>query len=188
MKIILGSKSFGRKKVLEDAGYTFIVMDPNIDEKSIRSDDYRKLPMLLAHAKADTLLKQIHEPAILITSDQIVVCKNEIREKPISKQQAQEFLRSYGNNFAETFTAVVVTNTATGKYTEGLEVVKIFFKPIPENVINQVIDEGRVMHTTGAFMSEDPLLMPYIKHIEGSADSVIGLPLKLTERLMKQVM
>lgn len=187
MKIILGSKSFGRRKVLEDAGYIFEIMTADIDEKAIRSEDYVQLPMLLAHAKAKALLVRINDPAILITSDQIVVCNNELREKPESKEQAKEYLRSYGTYPAQTYTSVVVTNTSTKKQEESLDIVKIFFKPIPENIINSVVEEGKVMHTAGGFMTEHPLLEPYIDHIEGSGDSVLGLPLKLTERLIRAV-
>lgn len=39
MKIILGSKSKGRRGVLESLGYEFEVMLADIDEKVIRSDD-----------------------------------------------------------------------------------------------------------------------------------------------------
>ena len=38
-----------------------------------RSEDPGALTLALAHAKADALLPQIHEPALLITSDQVVV-------------------------------------------------------------------------------------------------------------------
>lgn len=187
MKIILGSKSPWRKKVLEDAGYSFDVMTADIDEKAIRSEDYKQLPILIARAKAKALIGRIQEPAILITSDQIVVCNNELREKPESKEQAKEYLQSYGTYPPQTYTSMVVTNTVTKRQEEALDIVKIFFKPIPEKVIDAVIEEGKVMHTSGGFMTEHPLLEPYIECIEGSADSVLGLPLKLTEKLIRVV-
>ena len=39
MKIILGSNSKSRRKVLTDMGYDFEVVAPNIDEKAIRHPD-----------------------------------------------------------------------------------------------------------------------------------------------------
>jgi len=187
MKIILGSKSPWRKKVLEDAGYSFEVMNADIDEKAIRSDDYTKLPILVARAKAAALLGKIHEPSLLITSDQVCVCNNELREKPESKEQAREYLRSYATYPAQTNTSVVVTNTATMKRAEGVDIAKTYFKPIPEDVIEKIIEEGSIMHTAGGFMTESPLFEPYIDHIQGSGDSVIGLPLHLVEELIKSV-
>jgi septum formation protein len=73
MHIILGSQSQGRRELLSAMGYAFAVMPANIDARVIRSEDPGVLTLALAHAKADALLPQIHEPALLITSDQVVV-------------------------------------------------------------------------------------------------------------------
>jgi predicted house-cleaning NTP pyrophosphatase (Maf/HAM1 superfamily) len=56
-------------------------MHSDIDEKKIRHKDPRKLALAIAYAKADSLLPQITEPAVLITTDQAVVCNNKIIEK-----------------------------------------------------------------------------------------------------------
>ena len=113
MHIILGSQSFGRKQMLHEMGIFFETIAPYIDEKSIRSDDPEELTLLLARAKAEALLPQIANPALLITSDQVTLCAGEIREKPESLDQARIFLRSYSRYPAETVTSVVVTNTQT---------------------------------------------------------------------------
>lgn len=187
MKLILGSQSFGRKYVLEKAGYRFDVMAADIDEKAIRSDDYEELPLLLARAKAKKLLGLIHEPAILITSDQVVVCNGELREKPEIESVARQYLETYKKHPAQTNTAVVVTNTKTGKQAEGLDIAKVFFKPIPDSVIDALMKEGKVLQTAGGFMVEDTMLEPYVDHIEGETSSVTGLPLTLTKQLIEKV-
>jgi len=187
MKIILGSKSVGRKQILLDAGYKFEVMAADIDEKAIRSDDYALLPLLLARAKAKVLLKIIKTPAILITVDQVVVWNGELREKPVNKKQAKAYLKSYNVYPAQINTAVVVTNTKTGKQKELLDITKAYFQNIPINIIDDLINEGKVMNAAGGFIIEHPLLLPYIKQTEGDIKSITGLPLKLTEELIKQV-
>jgi septum formation protein len=73
MHIILGSQSHGRRELLSAMGYAFAVMPAHIDERTIRAEDPGALTLALAHAKADALLPHIHEPALLITSDQVVV-------------------------------------------------------------------------------------------------------------------
>lgn len=187
MDIILGSKSKGRKKVLEDAGIDFKVMAADINEKIIRSDNYEKLPLLIAQAKTRKLLTKINGPAILITSDQIVVCNGKLREKPESEQQAREYLGSYSNFPAQTNTAVVVTNTINGKSAEGLDISTVFFKQIPSEIIDQIVLSGKAMDVAGGFLSEDPLFKPFIDRIEGDPTGVLGLPLKLTQKLINQV-
>lgn len=173
--------------MLERAGYEFEVMVADIDEKAIRRDDPRKLTLALAHAKADALAQKIHESALLVTSDQIVVWNGEIREKPEGPEQAREFLSGYAEHPAETVTAVVVTNVKTGKRREGVDVARVYFRPVPHDVIERFVASGDPFTHAGGFSIENRLLQPYIARIEGGEDSVIGLPLALLERLMQEV-
>ena len=93
MKIILGSQSEGRQEVLAEMGYEFEVMPSHIDEKAIRHDNPKELVLALANAKADALLPRIAEPALLITADQVVAWKDEIREKPRDEKEERYFLK-----------------------------------------------------------------------------------------------
>lgn len=184
MHIILGSQSHGRRELLSAMGYAFAVMPAHIDEQAIRAKDPATLTLALAHAKADALLPQIHEPALLITSDQVVVWRGTIREKPAHAEEARAFLRGYAEGPAETVTAVVVTHTATGVHRQGVDRATVWFRRIPEAVIDQVIARGEVFAHAGGFSISDPLLSTYIERMDGTAKSVIGLPAALTRRLL----
>jgi septum formation protein len=188
MHIILGSQSQGRRELLSAMGYTFTVMPADIDERAIRAEEPGALTLALAHAKADALLPQIHEPALLITSDQVVVWQGKIREKPAHAEEARAFLRGYAEGPAETVTAVVVTHTATGVRQQGVDRATVWFRRIPEGVIAQVIARGEVFAHAGGFSITDPLLEPYIERMDGTAESVIGLPTALTRRLIHAAM
>lgn len=186
-KIILGSASKWRRQILEKAGYEFGVMEPNIDERKIRHSDPKKLALALAYAKADALIPQIKEPALLITVDQVVLCNGHIYEKPNSAQEAREFMHSYSQHPAQTITAVVVTNTKNSKQVSGVDIVNITFKPIPKSVIEELIAKGEIFSCAGGFQIEDENgnLNPYIENIDGAVDSVKGLPIKLMEDLIQ---
>jgi septum formation protein len=188
MHIILGSQSQGRRELLAAIGYEFTVMPAHIDERAIRADDPGALTLALAHAKADALLPQIHEPALLITSDQVVVWQGTIREKPQHTEEARAFLRGYAEGPAETVTAVVVTHTATGVRRQGIDRATVWFRPIPEAVIDRVIAHGEVFAYAGGFSITDPLLSAYIERVDGTAESVIGLPTALTGQLLRAAM
>jgi septum formation protein len=188
MHIILGSQSQGRRELLAAMGYSFAVMPAHIDERAIRSEDPGALTLALAHAKADALLPQIHEPVLLITSDQVVVWQGKIREKPAHAEEARAFLRGYAEGPAETVTAVVVTHTATGLRRQGVDRATVWFRRIPEQVIEQVVARGEVFAHAGGFSITDPLLEAYIERVDGTAESVIGLPTALTRRLIHAAM
>jgi septum formation protein len=188
MNIILGSQSQGRRELLSAMGYGFAVMPAHIDERAIRSEDPGALTLALAHAKADALLPQIHEPVLLITSDQVVVWQGKIREKPENAAEARAFLQGYAEAPAETVTAVVVTHTVTGVRQQGVDRVTVWFRRIPEEVIAQVIVRGEVFAHAGGFSITDPRLKAYIERMDGTAESVIGLPTALTHRLIRAAM
>lgn len=188
MPIILGSSSKRRQGVLKGLGWDFQVMSPDIDEKAIRAAKPQDMVLAIATAKAQALLPKIKEPAILITADQVVLCNGEVREKPANPEQAKQFWQSYSaGQPAETISAVVVTNTQTGQQAKGVDPAKIFFKPVPAEIIDQLMAKGEIFTASGGFIHEDPLIFPYIDHMEGATDSISGLPLELLAKLITEV-
>lgn len=188
MKIILGSSSKYRRELLEKNGYDVEVMAPDINEKAIRSNDYYQLPLLVARAKSNALLSKISEPSIVITADIIVVCDGALYEKPQNKKEAVSFLKKYGSGHpAETVGALVVTNTENNKKAEGIDIAKVYFNFMPPAVIEDFINSGDPYSKAGGFAIQSPILQPYINRIEGATDSIMGMPLTLLERLLKEV-
>ncbi|PIT88071.1 MAG: hypothetical protein COU29_03595 [Candidatus Magasanikbacteria bacterium CG10_big_fil_rev_8_21_14_0_10_36_32] len=110
-----------------------------------------------------------------------------LREKPENEAQAREYLSRAVEYPLETVTAVVITNTVTGKQEEGIDVAKVYFLDIPEETIEKLIKEGHIFHQAGGFSIDDPLVRDFVKQIEGEPESIIGLPKKLTERLIGEV-
>ncbi|MDD5489925.1 MAG: Maf family protein [Candidatus Moranbacteria bacterium] len=86
MKIILGTASEWRQKIFREMEYDFEVEMAEIDEKLIRSNDLKKLPLLIARAKAEKLKKKTGKSGILVTLDEIVVFEGIFVEvKPLQK-------------------------------------------------------------------------------------------------------
>lgn len=90
-RLILGSSSKFRARILTDFGYEFTVLKPSINEKIIggsREDpnaDPSSIALAVAHAKADALLVKLQGTTntILITLDQVVSHNGHVREKPV---------------------------------------------------------------------------------------------------------
>ncbi|KAG4939293.1 hypothetical protein AAZX31_16G125200 [Glycine max] len=196
-KIILGSSSKARREILSEMGYEFTVMTADIDEKCIRREKPEDLVMALAEAKADAIVQRLptggplEEDAsttLLITADTVVVYRGVIREKPTSEKEARDFIKGYSGSHAAVVGSVVVTNLATGKRCGGWDSAEVYFLEIPDEVIDNLIDEGITFNVAGGLMLEHPLTLPFVDAVVGSTDTVMGLSKALTEKLLLEAL
>jgi septum formation protein len=88
---------------------------------------------------------------LLITCDQIVLFEGKVREKPENEEEAKYFLQSYEFGPATCVNGVVITNTKTRKSVRGYNLASIYFKKIPEDVIDSIIKNGDAMNCSGSF-------------------------------------
>lgn len=93
--------------------------------------------------------------------------------------QARAFIEGYSRAPAATVGSVVVRNLRTSKQVEAVDTARIHFQPIPEAVVEQLVAEGLVFRCAGGLMIEHPLVEPLIIRIEGTPDSIMGLPKRL---------
>lgn len=187
MKIILGSSSKWRKQILEELGYRVEVVKPGIDEQTIRREDPKELTLALAQAKAEAIMNQLTEPAVVVTADTVVVWNGRVHEKPRDEQEARDMLHGYHQHPVEAITAVVATDSASGRRAEGVESTRFVYRQIPEETIETLIREGEVMFCSGALMAEHPLLMLSLENMEGTLDNAAGMPKELARRLIDEV-
>ncbi|XP_077241620.1 uncharacterized protein LOC143882102 isoform X2 [Tasmannia lanceolata] len=177
-------------------GYEFTIMTADIDEKEIRRDKPDELVMVLAEAKADAIISRLRtidykmdaEPTLLITADIVVVHEGEIKEKPSSKEEARQFIKGYSGGHVSTVGSVLVTNLKTGTRRGGTDTVEVYFHDIPDEVIDNMIEEGVVLNVAGGLLLEHPLTLPFVEAVVGAADSVMGLSKALTEKLIEEAL
>ncbi|CAN0905846.1 7-methyl-GTP pyrophosphatase [Linum grandiflorum] len=211
IKVILGSASIARKAILAEMGYDFTVLTADIDERAIRKEKPEELVMALAEAKADAIIAKLQsnnyqeknaglEPSILVAADTVVVYDDAIREKPSNPEEARQFMKGllghpfsscsiaavasfttiiqhhdadYSGSHAATVGSVLVTNLRTGVRKGGWDRVEV--------------EEGIVLKAAGGLIIEHPLIVPYVKQVVGTTDSVMGLPKVLTAKLLQEV-
>src|SRR3989344_1045578 len=96
-------------------------------------------------------------------------------------------LRGYQGRPVESVCAVVVVNLQSGKRVSGIEKAVIHFKrPFEEVLITDFIKSGKTFEHAGGFGAERPEFQPYVDHIDGTLDAVMGLPISLTKQLIEQ--
>ncbi|PIA52672.1 hypothetical protein AQUCO_01000500v1 [Aquilegia coerulea] len=160
-------------------------------------DQDDKCTLLLTADTAEAIISRLQtaegkvedsEPELLITADQVVVYDGVIREKPSSKEEAREFIKGYSGGHAATVGSVLVTNLKTGTRKGGWDKVEIYFHEIPDEVIDNLIEEGVVLYVAGGLIIEHPSVLPLVKQVVGTTDSVMGLPKALTEKLIREAL
>ena len=80
---------------------------------------------------------------ILLTADQIVLYDNTILEKPKDLVEARNFIEGYGILPCKTVGSIVLTDLQTNKQVEGVDICTIYFDPIPNEIIQKLLDEGK---------------------------------------------
>jgi len=192
LEIILGSSSVARADILRELGWDFRCIHPSIDEKSVSCGDPFRLPVLIAKAKATSILGEVHgttTPTVIITSDQIVLFEREVRGKPANEDEAREFLLSYQEGkIVQTVSAVVATHVPTGRQSAEVDISTIHWSGIPDDAVEHLLaTKDMIYHSAGAFLIEDADFVQYVDCIEGELDSIRGLPIKATKRAIRSV-
>jgi len=185
MKIILGSSSPFRRKVLEEAGISFEVVTPDVNEKKIRALDNLHIPVILSYAKSQAVAKKVTEPAIIITCDQIILCKGTILEKPENADEIRAWYKIYADRMVYYINGITVYNTETGACLTAQETSVVRFKTIPESFTEQQISKGVVFDCDGGLCSETE--DSYSTIMSGSKQSTIGLPLQFVMDMIEKV-
>ncbi|CAK9094766.1 unnamed protein product [Durusdinium trenchii] len=141
--------------------------------------------LAIARAKADALLPKLQKEVLLICMDQVVSCDGGVREKPENEKEAREFLESYRQGSPATFiNGMVVHNTATGRRISSLNSSKVQWNEFPDEVIDSLIIKGELFTCSGGVVVEDESLQPYRQRVEGTLDSVQGLPVEPLRQLL----
>ncbi|KAF8675366.1 hypothetical protein HU200_047731 [Digitaria exilis] len=154
-------------------GYEFTVMSADIDERAIRKDKPEELVKALAEAKAEAIKLKIHgecapdgnQTTLLITSDQVMVSKGTIRERPRSAEEAREFIKGYSDDRAFAVNFVLVTNLSTGTTKGGWDIPEIKFHHIPDEFIDRVVNQGDMTCVAGGLKLTHPSVLPFIKEL-----------------------
>ena len=197
IKIILASSSPRRKELLERAGVSFRIMSLDVDEY-LEPDDLRspneackKLAERKAKAVVEELLcnESIIGPHAVIGADTMVVNNDEIYGKPKTDEHALQMLLALQGKTHEVVTAVSVWLFNVGEDDEislGFrtfsDVSKVTFKSASKEELYDYVLCKEGCDKAGAYAAQGRG-GEFIERIDGSLDTVIGLPVS---RLLRE--
>ncbi len=181
-ELILASKSPRRKQLLADLGLIFRVETMEVDESFPAELPAGEVAVFLAQKKAQAFLPVLQSGQLVITADTVVVCGDEILNKPVDTAQAQAMLRLLSDKKHQVITGVcLVSSEKTVSFSVRTDV---WFKKLSDQEINFYIENYRPFDKAGAYGIQEWIGYIGISRIEGSYFNVMGLPVqKLYEQL-----
>lgn len=187
--VILASGSPRRKQLLEEAGVSFTIRVSEADE-TLDADqlaDPHEAAKKLAERKAGAVVQEVLAEdytgmAAIIGADTMVVCGGEIFGKPTSLSDATRMLRRMSGTTHEVVTAVSVwmvaapdaENISLGFRTFA-DSATVTFRDLTDQEIADYLRKGESFDKAGAYAIQGAGA-DLVTKVEGSMDTVIGLP------------
>ncbi len=181
MKVVLASKSPRRKMLLEQLGLQFDIIPSNADETEIREGNPEELVKRLAELKAESVARKLDGENVVIGADTIVYLDGKIIGQPRDEEDAKNTLRMLSGKTHEVFTGVCVVNTKNNQRLFDVVSTLVTFRELSEKDIEECIKIKNKVALTGAGSYTPELYSRIFEKLEGSFNSVVGLP---TERLI----
>lgn len=180
--IILATESMARRRMFEDAGILHNAIAANLDEDALSAAAAHEnisptdTASMLAEAKAMKISAQ-HPSALVIASDQLLVCEGVIYGKPKTLAEAKTRLNTLSGKTHELVTAAVII-LANQRLWHIVKSPKISLRDLSEHDIASYLAAmaEEAMLTPGVYMIET-LGAHIISKMEGCSYTILGFPL-----------
>jgi len=182
--LILGSTSVYRRQLLERLGLPFTVQSPGVDETPQQGEAPAALAARLALAKARAVAAAFPD-AVVIGSDQVADLNGLPLGKPGTHERAVAQLRQMRGRTVIFQTAVAVVCQASGFEQASLAEVKVRFRQLSDDAIENYLRAEQPYDCAGSAKSEG-LGIALLESIDSDdPTALVGLPLIRTCRLIE---
>lgn len=182
-KLILASGSPRRVEIMNSVGWEFTKALPDIDESEIDGETPENYVLRLAKTKAETIAAG-YPGEIVLGADTTVVINARVLGKPADMADARRMLGMLSGAWHEVLTGVAVVRN--GETVTGLQRTRVKFAVMTPAEIDFLAEEGDPLDKAGAYAVQAQAAL-YIEGIEGDYWNVVGLPVSLVYRLIREV-
>ncbi|WP_159881153.1 Maf family protein [Paenibacillus puerhi] len=182
--LILASSSPRRKELLQGLNLTFTTHPSDEDETVPPGTAPSEMVDLLSLRKASSVAKQ-YEAGLVIGSDTIVVCDDEIMGKPVNDQDAFRMLSQLSGRAHSVYTGVAIVDAGTGQSRVAHWKTEVFMKSMDEARIRRYIQSGEPRDKAGSYGIQG-LGATLIERIDGDFFTVVGLPVGLLSDMLEE--
>ena len=188
LKFILASASERRKELLSRIVKDFEVRVSDFDEESVHvNEDIEEYVKILSEGKAKSVALNYSSDSIIIGADTIVVIDNKVLGKPKDKNDAFRMLKSLSNNVHRVYSGVTVINNSTKVIKSECLYKEVYFSELSDEEIWKYIDTGECLDKAGAYGIQG-FGGVFVKSINGCYYNVVGLPLNLLNKMIKEIL
>lgn len=179
--LVLASSSPRRQYLMREAGFTFTVEKPDVEESFPAELPVEQVARYLANKKAEYFRKEIlHQ--IIVTADTVVILEGEIMNKPADRQEAIAMLSRLSGKTHLVMTGVCILSAEKEESFD--DTTEVTFRKLTQEEIEFYVDQYKPYDKAGAYGAQDFIGMIAIEKIKGSYFNVMGLPIhKVYEHL-----
>lgn len=183
MRLVLASSSARRAELMKMCGYDFEVLPARIDERIIEGmpeDMVRELSL----QKAMHVYEELGADTVVVGSDTVVVSGGRILGKPADEAEAFDMLIGERGKTHIVYTGIAIVSS-TVKSVDCDAAYVTFSYPLEDEIMSY-IRTGDPLDKAGAYGIQGKFGM-FVERIEGSFYTVMGLPIHLLYRMLKEV-
>src|SRR6266849_319756 len=180
--LVLASASPRRQEFLRNAGITFEVQPAHIPEDPLPGEAAKDCAERLAREKALTVARQRPHDCVL-GADTVVVVDGQLLGKPSDAADAARMLRMLSGREHRVITGVWLV--VSGKPSVASEMTLVTVSEITDKDIANYVASGEPMDKAGAYAIQG-IASRWIPRIEGDYSNVVGLPVALVWRMIRQ--
>lgn len=181
--IVLASSSPRRSELLTKHKIDFIVEYSLIEEVLDESLTLSKRLEKLASQKAFSIAEK-YPNNIVIGADTMVCLDEMMLGKAHDVREAKDMLLKLSNRKQEVYTAIAIFYQ--GKVETYCDTTIVKFKKLSEQVIDDYLLTNEWIGKAGAYAIQG-LGNTLVEYIEGDKETVIGLPVRIIEKYMKNI-
>lgn len=187
IRIILASKSPRRKEILERIGFFLEIMPSKADEIFYDNEPPETAVVRIAREKALAVQRNIKNCAdcLIIGADTVVYLGGKIIGQPQNREEAKKMLRLLQGNVHTVYTGVCLIKNGK-EYAEGFSKSEVEFHPMNEKEIEWYLSSNEPMDKAGAYGVQGKGAF-FIKKINGSFHNVMGFPVDIFYKLLKEL-
>jgi len=190
--LILASASPRRQELLRNAGITCTVHPADVDETPGKGETAQVCAERLAQEKALTVFPGYPREYVL-GADTIVVIEGEILGKPRDQADAARMLQLLSGRVHHVITGVCLVGPNSGSESrEGSgfqdtrsETTLVTMSELSDQEIRDYIATGEPMDKAGGYAIQG-VASRWITRIEGDYSNVVGLPVALVYRMLRE--